>query len=272
MKNVAVVQLCSNMDVERNFEVIDGFTKEAASAGAQIVALPENASFLRTDPSAPVPSEPLTGSMVSRFRSIASEHGVWLLVGSYPEEGPDPEHYYNTTVVIDGTRSDAPITATYRKMHLFDIDIKGGEVQKESDYIAPGNDMVCTPVAGIPTGLSICYDLRFPKLYQGLVDQGAQILTCPAAFTEYTGKEHWLPLLRARAIENQAYVVAANQFGAHGGKRRSFGKSVIYDPWGIALCVASDRPGWAMAPIDIDYLTQVRASLPCLQHRHPNVR
>ena len=272
MTNVAVVQLRSTMDVEANLEVIQGFTREAANAGAHVVALPENAAFLKTDPNATVPIQSLEGPIMSRFRDIAAESGVWLMVGSFAATGPDPDHYYNTTAVIDGTQSDAPITATYQKMHLFDIDIPGGEVQKESAYIAPGSELVCTPVAGIATGLSICYDLRFPKLYQGLVDMGAEMLTCPAAFTEYTGKEHWLALLRARAIENQAYVVAPNQFGAHGGQRRSFGKSVIFDPWGIAICIASDRPGWVMAPIDLDYVRQVRASLPCLQHRHPNVR
>jgi predicted amidohydrolase len=272
MKKAAVVQLCSTMDVDANFKAIERFTREAASSGADIVALPENAAFLRTDSAASVPIQPMDGTIISRFRSLASQCGVWLLVGSHAEESPTPTHYYQTSVVIDGTQADAPITATYRKLHLFDIDIKGGEVQRESDEIAPGQDMVCTSIAGIQTGLSICYDLRFPKLYQGLVDRGAQMLSVPSAFTEFTGKEHWLALLRARAIENQTFVLAPNQYGFHGGKRRSFGKSVIYDPWGIALCVASDRPGWAMAPIDLDYLAQVRASLPCHQHRHPNVR
>ena len=272
VKKVAVVQLRSTMDVGKNLDAVETYTREAADAGADIVALPENAAFLKTDPAASTPAQPLEGEMISRCRAIAADNGVWLMVGSFPETGPDPEHYYNTSVVIDGTQSDAPVTATYRKMHLFDIDIPGGEVQKESAYIAPGSDLVCTAVAGIATGLSICYDLRFPKLYQGLVDRGAEMLTVPAAFTEFTGKEHWLTLLRARAIENQAYVVAPNQFGAHGGKRRSFGKSVVFDPWGIAVCIASDRPGWAMAPVDLDYVNEVRASLPCLQHRHPKLR
>ena len=239
MKNVAVVQLRSTMDVEANLETIQGFTREAARAGAHVVALPENAAFLKTDPKAKVPIQSLEGPIMSRFRDIAAESGVWLMVGSFAATGPDPDHYYNTTAVIDGTQSDAPITATYQKMHLFDIDIPGGEVQKESAYIAPGSELVCTPVAGIATGLSICYDLRFPKLYQGLVDMGAEMLTCPATFTEY-GK-NVLALLRARAIENQAYVVAPNQFGAHGGVRRSFGKCHLRS-LGIAICIASDRP------------------------------
>ncbi|MEC9072539.1 MAG: nitrilase-related carbon-nitrogen hydrolase, partial [Myxococcota bacterium] len=130
---------------------------------------------------------------------------------------------------------------------------------------------VCTPVAGVPTGLSICYDLRFPQLYQRLVDAGARILTVPAAFTEFTGKDHWLTLLRARAIEAQCFVIAPDQVGHHGGKRRSYGKSTIIDPWGTPLCVAPDRPGWAMAQISMADLERVRASLPCHAHRHPAV-
>lgn len=259
------------MDVATNFKAIETFVQEAALAGAHIIALPENAAFLHVDPTTPVVGQTLEGAIISRFRSLAERWGVWLLVGSFREKGPDEKRHYNTSVIIDGTRSGAPVTATYRKLHLFDIDIKGGEVQKESDTVAAGDRLVCSELAGIPTGLTICYDLRFPALYQGLVDLGAQILAVPAAFTEFTGKEHWLTLLRARAIENQAYVVAPNQYGDHGLKRRSFGKSVVFDPWGTPLCIAPDRPGWVMTRIDIDYLKKVRADLPCLQHRHPNI-
>ena len=179
--------------------------------------------------------------------------------------------YANTSLVIDGTVPEAPITCHYRKLHLFDIDIKGGESQRESDWIVPGQQVVATPIAGVQTGLSICYDLRFPTLYQALVDRGARILTVPVAFTEFTGKDHWLPLLRARAIETQCFVVAPNQAGHHGGKRRSFGKSAIFDPWGIPLAVAPDGPGWVMARLDFAQQDRIRAALPCHSHRHPNV-
>ena len=269
MLQIAVVQLRATMDVAANLNTAEGFIREAADAGCQVIALPENCAFLRTDPGAPAPVEPLDGAIVTRFRRIAESCGVWLLVGSFPETGPADGRYHNTSVVIDGTRPTAPITAVYRKLHLFDIDIAGGESQRESDYIAAGDRLVVTDVADVPVGLSICYDLRFPTMYQKLTAMGARILTVPAAFTEFTGKDHWLALLRARAIENQAYVVAANQWGAHGGKRRSFGKSVIYDPWGTPLCVAPDRPGWVSARIDLSYQDQVRASLPCLQHKNP---
>ena len=269
---VAVVQLCSNQDVDGNLETACRFIREAGAAGAQVVATPENTAFLRTDPSAPAPKQDLDGPIVSRLRAAAREAGVWLLVGSMQEQVPGEERRYaNTSVVIDGTTPEAPITCAYRKLHLFDIDIKGGESQKESDWIVRGDELVCTPVAGVMTGLTICYDLRFPALYQALHDQGARILTVPAAFTEFTGKDHWLPLLRARAIENQCFVVAANQSGHHGGKRRSYGKSAIIDPWGITLAVAPDGPGWVMARLDFAQQDKIRAALPCHAHRHPNV-
>ncbi|MDP6946659.1 MAG: carbon-nitrogen hydrolase family protein [Myxococcota bacterium] len=268
----AVVQLCSTQDVEANLRTASRFIREAAAAGAQWVATPENTAFLRTDPTAPAPAQALDGPIVSRLREVAREARVWLLVGSMQEAVPgEAQRYANTSVVIDGTSPDAPITCTYRKLHLFDIDIKGGESQRESDWIVRGDEIVCTPVAGVQTGLTICYDLRFPTLYQTLVDRGARILTVPAAFTEFTGKDHWLPLLRARAIETQCFVVAPNQGGHHGGKRRSYGKSAIIDPWGITLAVAPDGPGWVMARLDLAQQDRIRASLPCHSHRHPNV-
>ncbi len=272
MRNVAVVQLMSTEDVDHNLTMIDRFVTEAAAAGADFVAIPENAVFLRIQPESRAPIQPLSGPIVSRLRALAEQLGIVLLVGSFPEEGPDETHCYNTSVLIDGTLPGAPVVASYRKIHLFDIDIVGKESHRESDTIAPGDRLVVTDVGGVPTGLSICYDLRFPALYQGLVDLGAQVITVPAAFTEYTGKEHWLTLLKARAIETQTYVVAPNQYGHHGGKRRSYGKSTIIDPWGIPLCVAPDRPGWVMARLDFEYQREVRSALPCLQHRRPLTR
>ncbi len=257
------------MDVDANLTAVERFTREAADAGADIVALPENAAFLHTDPNAPAPIEPRDGPIVTRLRKLAEETGVWMIAASGPEASDEPPRYYNTSLVIDGTTAGAPITAAYRKLHLFDIDIPDGESQKESDSIIPGEAPVVTDVAGVPTGLSICYDLRFPTLYQSLVRAGARIITVSAAFTEFTGKEHWLVLLRARAIETQTYVLAPNQYGFHGGKRRSYGKSVIIDPWGIPVAMAPDRPGWVMARMDLAYQDTVRASLPCLQHRNP---
>lgn len=271
----AVVQLTSTEDVGQNLEAIRRFVRDAARAGATLVALPENACWMRVvaDAVAPMESVPGDGPILSELRRLASEAGVWLVVGSFPERGPDARRIYNTTVVLDGTAGDglARVAATYRKLHLFDIDVAGSETQRESNTIAPGQDTVVVDVAGVPTGLSICYDLRFPELYRRLVDGGARILTVPAAFTEFTGKDHWMVLLRARAIETQTFVIAPGQSGFHGGKRRTYGKSTIIDPWGIPLCTAADGPGFAVARLDFAQQDRIRSSLPCLHHRHPGL-
>jgi predicted amidohydrolase len=267
---VAAVQLTSTQDVEANLARIAHWVRIATTERATLVALPENALFLRTEPGTKAPVEPLDGPLASRLRAIAAEHGVWLLVGSFPERGPDPNHAYNTSLLIDGTASDAPITAVYRKIHLFDVDL-GREVHRESDTIAAGREVVCAKLAGVTVGLSICYDLRFPWLYQRLVDQGAQLITIPAAFTEYTGKDHWLVLCRARAIETQCYVIAPGQYGHHGGVRRSFGKSSIIDPWGIPVGICSDGEGLVTATLDLELVARVRRSLPCLAHRRDDL-
>jgi predicted amidohydrolase len=267
----AVVQLTSTEDVAANLDAIARLVREAASAGAKFVALPENAAWLRTGPVERSPAESLSGPIISTMRELAESLQIHLLVGSFAEASENPARYYNTSVLVDGTTVGAPITATYRKLHLFDIDVAGGESQRESDTIAPGDSIVLADVGGVPTGLSICYDLRFARLYERLVDAGALMLTVPAAFTEFTGKDHWMVLLRARAIETQTFVIAPDQSGFHGGRRRSYGKSTIIDPWGIPLCTAGDGPGFALARLDFARQASIRASLPCLRHRHPRV-
>lgn len=268
----AVVQLTSTEDVGANLVAIRHWVLAAREAGAELVALPENAVWLRLGPDSVAPMEVIDdaapGPNLAALKAIAREAGAWLLIGSFPEVSPTPGRYYNTSIVIDPA---GRVTATYRKLHLFDIDVKDGESQRESDTIARGDEVVVTPVRGVMTGLTICYDLRFPRLYQRLVDEGARILTVPAAFTEFTGKDHWLVLLRARAIETETFVIAPGQSGYHGGKRRTFGKSTIIDPWGIPLCIAPDGPGFAVARLDFAAQDRIRASLPCLQHRHPRV-
>ena len=269
----AVVQLTSTEDVAANLEAIRAQVRAAARAGAELVALPENAVWLRTHPESVAPIEALEapGPNLLALKAIAREAGLWLLVGGFPETGPDARHFFNTSIVIDGT-SGGVVTASYRKLHLFDVDLREGESQRESDTIAPGEAIVTTQIRGVTTGLSICYDLRFPMLYQRLIDAGSRILTVPAAFTEFTGKDHWLVLLRARAIETQTFVIAPGQSGFHGGQRRSFGKSTIVDPWGIPLCTAADGPGFAVARLDFSAQDRIRAALPCQEHRHPSLR
>jgi predicted amidohydrolase len=268
---VAVIQLTSTADVAGNLAAISDLCADAARAGARFIALPENAAWLRTSPDDVAPVEPLEGPLIGRFRALAGDLGVTLLVGSYPETSPVPGKYYNTSVLIDGNQAGAPITASYRKLHLFDIDVTHGESQRESDTITRGEAVVTAEVEGVRLGLSICYDLRFPRLYQRLVDAGARLIAVPSAFTEFTGKDHWLVLLRARAIETQTFVIAPDQSGFHGGKRRSYGKSVIIDPWGLPLAMAGDGPGFALAWLDFRKQDAIRASLPCLSHRHPGV-
>ena len=263
--SAAVVQLTSTEDIDSNLDQAEHQVRRAAAAGAKLVALPENFAFFRINQETPQPYIPVDHPIVDRMRGLAADLDIDLILGSIPEPSGTSTKVHNSSVYID---SDGKILAKYQKMHLFDIDIPGRITLKESDHITPVNDPVIARGELGPVGLSICYDLRFPELYRKLTVAGARILTCPAAFTLHTGKDHWLPLLRARAIENQAYVMAPGQFGKHGGIRHSYGKSVIIDPWGIPIALASDGVGFAMAQIDFDTQDEIRAGLPCNSHRH----
>ncbi|MFT5430654.1 MAG: putative amidohydrolase [Myxococcota bacterium] len=260
-----MVQLCSTEDVEANLTQTEAQVRKAAGLGARLVALPETFAFVKTDARTKSPQIGLDHDVVVRMRNLAQELGIDLILGSIPEPSAVPSKVYNTCVYID---ESGEILATYRKLHLFDIDIPGQVTLKESDdYTAGAESVIATSTLG-QFGLSICYDLRFPELYRHLATRGARVLLVPAAFTLQTGKDHWLPLLRARAIENQCWVMAPGQFGHHGGKRNSYGKSVIIDPWGIVVATASDGVGIAMATIDYSIQDKVRQGLPCAQHRH----
>jgi predicted amidohydrolase len=261
----AVVQLRSTEDIENNLRVTEQQVRRAVSLGATLVAVPENFAFLRIHPESDGLRAPVQGELVQRMASLAKEVGADLILGSIPEPSAIEGKVHNTSVYISHTGN---VIAAYRKLHLFDIDIPGTVTLRESDHITPGSEPCLVDSRFGPVGLSICYDLRFPELYRQLRKDGARILTCPAAFTLQTGKDHWAPLLRARAIENQAWVLAPGQFGHHGGKRNSYGKSMIIDPWGIPVAVAKDGIGVAIAEIDLDYQDKVRAGLPCHTHRH----
>jgi predicted amidohydrolase len=188
---------------------------------------------------------------------------VTLIAGGFPERSLDPDRPHNTSVVISPA---AEITAVYRKIHLFDVEL-GSESYRESKATSPGTEVVSAAVEGFEVGLSICYDLRFPELYRRLVERGAEVLTVPAAFTLNTGKEHWHVLLRARAIESQCYVLAAAQWGNHPGGRATYGHALICDPWGTVIAEASDRVGFASARLERAFLQSVRARVPALGHR-----
>ncbi len=264
----AVVQLSSTSDSERNLDSAERLVRAAAARGAALVATPENTNFLGPHGEKVRRAEPLDGPTCGRFAALAQELGIHLLLGSFNEASGDPEHCFNTSVLFDPA---GRVAAAYRKLHLFDVDVPGGIAFRESDTVAAGSEVVVarTPLAAI--GLSICYDLRFGELYRSLVERGAELLAVPSAFTAATGKAHWEVLLRARAIECQAYLLAPAQHGRHddGGLRESHGQSMIVDPWGQVLAQVPDGPGFALAEIDLKRVARVRQAIPVAAHRRP---
>jgi predicted amidohydrolase len=262
----AVCQLTTTMDVEASFHEASALVARAAGLGCRLVVLPENVSYMGTEEQKLRLAEPLEGPSFQRLGRLAREHGVWLLGGTLPEASGVGGKAYNTSTLWSprGER-----VAAYRKIHLFDVELGEGATHKESSSVEPGTRPVVaqTPLGAI--GLSVCYDLRFPRLYRALVDKGAQLLTVPAAFTVPTGHAHWEVLLRARAIESQCFVLAAGQFGANTPTRRTFGRSMIIDPWGTVLATAPDRVGLAVAEIDLEQQATLRRNLPCLSHDRP---
>jgi predicted amidohydrolase len=264
----AVVQLCSRQDVTANLERCGSLVSRAAARGAQLVVLPENFPYIGRLQHKVTIAEPLDerepGPILAAMIELARGQRVHLLLGGIPIRTADPTRFHNTSVLLDPS---GHIAASYRKIHLFDINIAHGAVFRESDCVLPGEGVVTTPLLDAVLGLSICYDLRFPELYRELARQGATVIAVPAAFTLHTGKDHWLPLLRARAIENLCYVLAANQQGAHTDTRASYGKSCIIDPWGTVVAQVSDGDGVAVAELDLARLEQIRRELPALQHR-----
>jgi len=262
----AVVQLTSSDDLAENLAAAEGLVREAAGRGAGFIALPEMFAYLRREGQHFPHAETVDGEVLARVRGWARELAVRILAGSIAESVPGSERVYNTSVLV-GTRGDTE--AVYRKIHLFDVDLgaSGGGVFTESKSIAPGDEVVVadTDIGGV--GLSVCYDLRFPELYRAQAARGAHWLVVPSAFARATGKDHWEVLLRARAIENQAFVLAPAQCGIHSPDRASHGRSLIVDPWGIVLAQLGDRPGVAVADCSLAELDRVRASLPALRHR-----
>jgi len=240
--------------------------RAAAERGAQLVALPEMFAYLRREGLAFPHAQPVEGEILGALRGWARELDLWLLAGSIAESTPDGERVHNTSALIG---PDGAIAARYRKIHLFDVDLGelGGGQYCESASIAPGDEVVVAETAFGGLGLSICYDLRFPELYRQQAARGARFLAVPSAFAPHTGKDHWEPLLRARAIENQAFVLAPAQCGRHSPDRASHGHSMIVDPWGVVLARLGDEPGVAVADCSLEALERVRTRLPALRHR-----
>lgn len=261
----AAIQLNSQDDVAANCDAIARLVGAAAADGADLVVLPEYANYL-ADEGKVAHAESLDGPTISTYRDLARRHDIVFHCGSFLETAADPQRTYNTSVLI---APDGEVIATYRKIHLFDVAIDGGVDSLESRDILPGRRSVVaeTPLGRI--GMAICYDVRFPELFRTLVDKGAGVVTMPAAFTLYTGKDHWEVLLRARAIENQVFIIAPGQWGGHPNNRSCFGSSMIIDPWGTVMARASEGVGFVMAPVDFAFQERVRQQIPCLDNRRP---
>ncbi|PID38018.1 MAG: hydrolase [Proteobacteria bacterium] len=262
------MQLCATLDLDANLDNAERLMRRAVDLGAELVLVPEFFCLIGGLDKKVAIAEELDGAppgpILERMQTLARDLATPLVIGSMPTTADQPGRCHNTTVVLD---RDGSILETYDKIHLFDVDIPGGATFCESKYVVAGRRVVIAEVAGLRLGLSICYDLRFPELYRELARRGADVLLVPAAFTLHTGKDHWLTLLRARAIENQAFVLAANQGGRHNKNRVSYGKSCIIDPWGAVIAQVSEGDGVAVAELDLAYLRQIRRELPALTHR-----
>lgn len=261
---VAACQLNAREDRAANLTTARDLLIRAADSGADLAVLPEYVDYLGPAEGLPRP-EPIDGQFAEFFAATARELRMWVLAGSFHEVGPDPARTFNTSLLFDRTGT---LAGTYRKIHMYDVEIPGRVSYQESRTVAPGAEPVVVDVEGIPVGLSICYDLRFPELYRRLAGHGgAKVLVVPAAFMLYTGRDHWEVLLRARAIENQCYVVAAAQIGNHEPGRTCLGRSMVIDPWGTVLAQAPDTTGVTVADLDFERLERIRLELPSLANR-----
>jgi predicted amidohydrolase len=264
---LAAVQLNSQNDVKRNLADVHGLVTKAAEQGAKLAVLPENFAYFGADAGRCEIAERLGDSSApiqGALSGLAKSARLTLVAGGFPERSDDPERPFNTCAVFS---PDGELVASYRKVHLFDVELPDGSKLCESAHTSAGSAPVVVEVEGFKVGLSICYDLRFPELYRALVSLGAEVLLVPASFTLLTGKDHWHVLLRARAIESQCWVVAAGQWGKHPRERTTYGHSLIADPWGAVIAECSDHVGFALAEVQRPYLEQVRSRLPCLEHR-----
>jgi predicted amidohydrolase len=262
----AAVQLTATADKGRNLETADRLVRRAAALGAELVVLPEKWSVLGRGDDLRTGAEPLDGPAISWARATARELGIDLVAGSIAERVEGEELLRNTSVHVG---PDGELHATYRKIHLFDVEV-GGVVYRESEHEAPGDEPVVTTARGADVGMTVCYDLRFPELFRILALRGARIFTLPSAFTVPTTRDHWEVLVRARAIEDAAFVVAANQIGEHAPGLRSGGRSLIVDPWGVVLACAPDAETVIVADLDLAAQDDVRRRLPALANRRPD--
>ena len=260
----AAVQMLASSDKAANLDEARRGIRAAASQGARVIVLPEVFIWRGNKNEERESAEAIPGPTSQELARLARELSIYLLGGSILEEIPGSDKAYNTSLLF-GPEGD--LLASYRKIHLFDVELKDGVSVRESATRQFGEAAVVAKTELCRMGLSVCYDLRFPELYRALVTQGAEIVFVPSAFTAYTGQAHWEPLLRARAIENQVYVIAPDQFGKSTKSFETYGHSMIVDPWGKILAELPDGPGIVIAEIDLDYLAKVRTELPALAHR-----
>jgi predicted amidohydrolase len=259
----AAIQMSSGPDLDANLACASTLVHDAAARGARLVVLPEVFAWRGPKGGEAAAAHPVPGPVTEAMGRLAGELGIHLCAGSILEAAAGEARPFNTSCVFGpGGR----LLGRYRKLHLFDVDIPGQVTARESETRAPGEEVVTVPTDLGTLGLSICYDLRFPELYRRLVRQGAELLLVPSAFTQPTGAAHWEVLCRARAIENQCYVIAPNQTGLSPHGHADYGNSLIADPWGRVLARAGSEPGIVTAEIDRDLLARVRRELPALEH------
>jgi predicted amidohydrolase len=259
----AAIQMLASSDKEANLSEAENRIREAAAGGARLVALPEVFNWRGDKNDENKLAEPKNGPTATLMSRLARESGLYILAGSFLEEIPENAKVYNTSLLFN---PDGTVGACYRKIHLFDVDIEMGVSARESATRQAGDALVVAATELCPIGLTVCYDVRFPELYRGLARRGAQVILVPSAFTALTGEAHWEVLLRARAIENQVYIIAPNQIGKNPKSFATYGNSMIVDPWGRVIARASDAAGIIYAEIDLDYLARVRKELPALTH------
>lgn len=263
-----MVQLDSGSDVEANIAAADRYVRAAAADGARLAVLPEKWTVIGAPGDLRAGAQPLDGGAIAWARETARELGMDLVAGSIAERLDGSERLGNASVHVG---PDGEIKGVYRKLHMFDVEIEG-KPYRESDTDEPGAEILVSELAGgARIGLSICYDVRFPELYRALALRGSRVVAIPAAFTVPTTRDHWEVMVRARAIENQVFVLAANQAGEHPGSYRSGGRSMIVDPWGRVLARLGDEPGYAVAELDFAEQDAIRRRVPLLAHRRPEV-
>lgn len=265
--NVAVIQMNSAEDTAANLVSALDLIDRAANSGARLVVLPEVWPYLGPDEASRTAAETIPGPITNQFAERARQHKIYIHGGSIYEVRAGDPGMYNTSFVID---PQGQIIAQYRKIHMFDVVLDGVAQYQESATISPGDELVVVEIDGVPIGLATCYDLRFPELFRILALRGARAITLPAAFTMTTGKDHWETLIRARAIENGLYMIAAAQWGKHPPGNWCYGRSMIVDPWGTVVATASDGVGIAQADVQLDRVDAVRRQIPSLANRRPD--